>query len=321
MANFTQLTDDLAIIAALATLPNQTDGLTASQLKAKFDEASGLIKTFLNSTLISELEAQGASSKLGAVVGGAGSNIQAFIDAVEAAGTGTLPPSGSVTNVMMATDVKIGSLASLTTTEKSSVQGAINELDGEIGNLSSLNTTAKNTLIAAINEVLSDVGALIPAGEVKYFAMNTAPTGYLKADGSAVSRVTYSNLFTAIGTTFGVGDGSTTFNLPDLRGVVPRGWDDGRGLDTGRTFGSYQADDNKAHTHTGTTASNGGHTHTIGTTEVDSGNGGAPVTGDVTTSTYTTSSNGAHTHTFTTDSTGATEVKVKNVALLACIKY
>lgn len=81
----------------------------------------------------------------------------------------------------------------------------------------------------------------VPAGAVVYFARNTAPTGYLKANGAAVSRSTYSALFSAIGTTFGAGDGSTTFNVPDLRGEFARGWDDGRGVDSGRTFGSSQA--------------------------------------------------------------------------------
>ena len=82
---------------------------------------------------------------------------------------------------------------------------------------------------------------LTPAGTVIWTARNTAPTGYLKANGAAVSRTTYSDLFSAIGTTFGIGDGSTTFNLPELRGEFIRGWDDSRGIDSGRTFGSNQA--------------------------------------------------------------------------------
>lgn len=55
-------------------------------------------------------------------------------------------------------------------------------------------------------------------GEIKWVAFSTVPTGWLECDGSAVSRSTYANLFTAISTTFGVGDGSTTFNLPDAKG-------------------------------------------------------------------------------------------------------
>ena len=86
----------------------------------------------------------------------------------------------------------------------------------------------------------------LPAGAVQSFAMSTAPSGWLDCDGSAVSRTTYSNLFSAIGTTFGTGDGSTTFNVPDLRGEFIRGWDDGRGVDSGRTFGTAQADEFRA---------------------------------------------------------------------------
>lgn len=88
--------------------------------------------------------------------------------------------------------------------------------------------------------VLSITTNSAEVGKIEWFARNTAPTGYLKANGAAVSRTTYANLFGVIGTTFGAGNGSTTFNLPDLRGEFPRGWDDGRGVDAGRVFGSAQ---------------------------------------------------------------------------------
>jgi len=57
-----------------------------------------------------------------------------------------------------------------------------------------------------------------PSGAVQFFAMETAPVGWLKANGAAISRITYANLYAAIGTRFGAGDGKITFNLPDLRG-------------------------------------------------------------------------------------------------------
>jgi microcystin-dependent protein len=79
-------------------------------------------------------------------------------------------------------------------------------------------------------------------GQVCFFAMTTAPAGFLKANGAAVSRSVYADLFAAIGTTYGAGDGSTTFALPDLRGEFPRGWDDGRGVDSGRGIGTAQGD-------------------------------------------------------------------------------
>lgn len=77
-------------------------------------------------------------------------------------------------------------------------------------------------------------------GTIAYVGMNSTPTGWLKANGAAVSRTTYAALFSAIGTTYGSGDGSTTFNLPDLRGEFIRGFSDGRSVDSGRTIGSFQ---------------------------------------------------------------------------------
>ncbi|MEH6564572.1 MAG: phage tail protein [Halopseudomonas sp.] len=81
---------------------------------------------------------------------------------------------------------------------------------------------------------------MAPSGLVAHFARSSAPTGWLKANGAAVGRVAYADLFAAIGTTFGAGDGFNTFNLPDLRGEFVRGWDDGRGVDAGRLLGSWQ---------------------------------------------------------------------------------
>ena len=89
---------------------------------------------------------------------------------------------------------------------------------------------------------VDDLAGMIPSGAVMYFAGQTAPAGWLKANGAAVSRTLYAALFQAVGTTYGAGDGRTTFNLPDLRGEFIRGWDDGRGIDSGRTLGSAQGD-------------------------------------------------------------------------------
>jgi microcystin-dependent protein len=141
--------------------------------------------------------------------------------------------------------------------------------------------------------------SLVPPGAVMHFAMNAPPAGWLKANGAAVSRETYASLFAAIGTTFGTGDGLTTFNLPDLRGEFVRGWADDREVDTARVFGSAQGDALQTHTH-GAPAFDalGG-----------SGNfayGGSTTLGDV----YTTLMTGRT----------ATETRPRNVALLACIK-
>ncbi|MDB0511063.1 phage tail protein [Ralstonia solanacearum] len=93
------------------------------------------------------------------------------------------------------------------------------------------------------------------AGLITYFARSSAPNGWLKANGAAVSRTTYVALFTEIGTTFGAGDGANTFNLPDLRGEFLRGWDDGRGVDSGRGFGTWQSGSPVVHDDVGGTAS------------------------------------------------------------------
>ena len=101
----------------------------------------------------------------------------------------------------------------------------------------------------------------VPAGSVFSFATSTVPSGYLECNGAAVSRSTYASLFSSISTTWGVGDGSSTFNLPDLRGQFVRGWDNSAGVDSGRSFASSQSDQNKAHNHS---INDSGHNHTIG---------------------------------------------------------
>jgi microcystin-dependent protein len=171
----------------------------------------------------------------------------------------------------------------------------------------------------AVDEVQSSVNNLetIPSGAVMNFAMPTAPTGWLKADGSDVSRSTYSSLFSAIGTTFGNGDGSSTFNLPDLRGEFLRGWDDGREIDDGRSFGSFQEDENKQHNHGGSVGSVGNHSHNY----VGPGTG-TRAAGSVftfaATQTRTTDAGGSHSHSISND--GGVESRPRNIALLACIK-
>lgn len=189
-------------------------------------------------------------------------------------------------------------------------------------------------------------------GQVAYFSMATPPNGWLKANGAALSRTTYAALFAAIGTTFGSGDDSTTFNLPDLRGQFLRAWDDGKGIDPGRGFGVAQSDDNKAHSHTGSTSttgshshtgtasSSGAHTHGIYTEPIqDSSNSGYSVTEgrndsgnntDLNTETtesgahthsLSINSNGSHSHTLSINQSGGAESRPKNIALLACIRY
>jgi hypothetical protein len=97
-----------------------------------------------------------------------------------------------------------------------------------------------------------------PAGTVQYFANNTTPNGYLECNGQAVNRTTYAELFNAIGTLYGIGDGVTTFNLPDLRGEFLRGADNGRGADPGRALGTTQSPSPVVHDDTGGAAAQNG---------------------------------------------------------------
>jgi microcystin-dependent protein len=173
------------------------------------------------------------------------------------------------------------------------------------------NVTVNNTGVRSINGQTGDLvfGTFVPPGAVFMFAMPTAPAGYLPCDGSAVSRATFPQLFAAIGTTFGAGNGTTTFNIPDMRAMFPRGWDNGRGIDQPRDFGTTQQDENKAHT----------HFHTDSYFSFENGNDqsfGSGLTG----ATSRDFNNSLFTHTRQTQSQGTTEARPKNVALLFCIK-
>jgi microcystin-dependent protein len=75
-----------------------------------------------------------------------------------------------------------------------------------------------------INGSTGSIIGTLPAGMIMYFANSTVPQGWLQCNGAAVSRTNYSELFSAISTVYGTGDGATTFNLPDLRGQFIRGW-------------------------------------------------------------------------------------------------
>jgi microcystin-dependent protein len=114
---------------------------------------------------------------------------------------------------------------------------------------------------------------MAPTGVVLPFAGSAAPTGWLLCFGQAISRTTFSRLFTALGTTYGTGDGSTTFNLPDLRGRVAAGEDDMGGTAANRlTTGGSGVNglalgaSGGAETHTLTTPQIPSHTHNTGTT-------------------------------------------------------
>ncbi|WP_347709412.1 tail fiber protein [Pseudomonas sp. 51_B] len=177
--------------------------------------------------------------------------------------------------------------------------------------------------------VKKKVDMAAPAGQVAHFALSTPPAGWLKRNGAAVSRTAYAALFAVIGTTFGAGDGSTTFNVPDDRELIDRSWTDGlNSADAGRALFSTQAGQLESHIHTGTALSGGAHTHTVPNKReyVDSVTTASvnAVYGDEIregTDTTTTSSSGTHSHTLSINATGGNETRMANRAYLACIKY
>ena len=89
----------------------------------------------------------------------------------------------------------------------------------------------------------------LPAGITIEWRSPDVPEWAIENDGSTLNRQNYRRVFDALGETYGVGDGTTTFLIPDDRGEFKRGWDNGRGVDAGRTFGSSQSDDFSSHNH------------------------------------------------------------------------
>ncbi|MGY5794128.1 phage tail protein len=126
----------------------------------------------------------------------------------------------SATTVAATTGMTVNSLPVFTTANDGTGSGLDSDkLDGQEGvwYQSRANHTGTQD-VATITGLQAVLDAIVPTASVIYVASAAAPTGYLAANGTAVSRTTYARLFTTIGTTFGAGDGSTTFNLPDLRG-------------------------------------------------------------------------------------------------------
>ena len=151
----------------------------------------------------------------------------------------------------------------------------------------------------------------VPVGTILPFAGVTLPVGYLFCDGGLLSRTTYAGLFGVIGTTYGAGDGTTTFARPDLRAEFLRGLDRGLGVDKNRRLGSAQGDLFKSHRH----SAHGGAGAVSGLTSNDAGLAGSAVyhRGYVDWSTY---SGQPFIH-----NSGGIETRPRNVAVNFVIKY
>ena len=173
----------------------------------------------------------------------------------------------------------------------------------------------------------------VPSGSVFCMAVDVVPSGYLECDGSAVSRTTYAALFAVVGVSYGVGDGSSTFNVPDLRGEFIRGFDNGKGTDSGRAIASSQGGSNLSHSHTATSTSSvtdSGHFHSTnvdnsnlfpangGTTIGFGGGGSYPATNFGTMANATTGVTVATSTSVAND--GGSETRPRNIAMMYIIK-
>lgn len=170
----------------------------------------------------------------------------------------------------------------------------------------------------------------VPPGVFLPYGGTSAPTGFLLCQGQAVSRAVYATLFGILSTTYGVGDGSTTFNLPDLRQRFPLGK---AASGTGSTLGSTGGAIDHTHagpSHTHTINSDGAHTHTFTTgnessiTELYTDGGGPDVPNSPHTHSGTTDSDGDHNHGGSTDSAGTGSTNSNNPPYLVVnyiVKY
>lgn len=170
----------------------------------------------------------------------------------------------------------------------------------------------------------------LPSATVHAYAGSTAPEGWDMCDGAAISRTTYASLFAIIGTTYGVGDGSTTFNLPDMRGQFLRALDDmgtaagAASVDvdgTARTVGQTQSNATAKNGLTATSNTTGSHTHnTLYTrTVVSNSSTGGTMNPDSSNNSKATSSSGSHSHTITIGA-GDTETRPQNMGINYIIK-
>lgn len=164
----------------------------------------------------------------------------------------------------------------------------------------------------------SYVDQVLPAGCIMPFAGTSAPTSWVACDGSAISRTTYATLFAAIGTTWGSGDGSTTFNVPDLRGMFVRGTGTNGtyGTAVGQAVGTYAADTYLNHNHAITDP---GHTHSYyiwGERRQSDGSQSSFWANEQYSSTLSNTTG----ITINNSTTGGTETKPKNYGVLYIIK-
>lgn len=324
-------TSGLVRLNDTTTSLSTTEAATARTVKVVYDIASEALSTTLKNTQrgtpngVASLDANGRVPvaqlpETGLIVADRLSNLRSIKTTGDATWTVSFNGSADVTapitlSTVLTTPGSFGTATqapSITVDGKGRITGvSLTKITPSFTDVTSKPTTVAGygitdtyTKTQTDNADKATLGIAAPVGMVMHYASRNAPTGWLECSGQAVDRTIYAALFSVIGTTFGSGNGTTTFNLPDLRGEFIRGWDNSRGVDSSRALGTNQSDQFKEHTHKVKEGSV--HPNWITGKEVI-------VSGDDFTQAVSYES--------TTSVTGGYETRPRNIALLACIKY
>lgn len=272
-----------------------TSGADAAQAAASAQTSANAADASADAAAASALSASGSASSASSSASSASTNAGTATTQANAASASATAAAGSAASAAasaasISTPIPVASGGTGATT----ASGARSALSVPAND----GTGASGTWGIAVS---GNSGNGVPPGAVLPFAMNSAPTGWLACDGSAVSRTTYAALFSAIGTTYGSGNGSTTFNLPDMRGYFLRGsGTNGDGTASG-TFGAKQAEAIAAHNHALTMVGAPGSGGTDGAYRSQTGAPYGSLSGYV-------------------GGTLGSETRPKNIAMLYCIK-
>lgn len=305
------------IIAALAEI-RRSDGALKNGI-VTFDSFESGLQLLLDPTNGQLVAAAVATAQ--AAQAGASTSATAAASSAASALTQALAAAASAATVnlslYLARSNNLAGLGSLVTSRANLGLGSVATFDVGTGanNIVQLDGSAK---IPALDGSQLTGMDLFPVGGVAWFPATTPPAGFRQLNGALISRTgTFARLYAFAAASgnivseatwaasnngaFSTGDLSTTFRVPDLRSEFIRNYDDGRGIEPGRAFGSNEADSLKNHTHV--IQNNNGTANS---------SGGSPGIGAA----FTQESSGV-----SAPNNGGTETRPRNVSLLACIKY
>lgn len=307
IADLTQASIDAVAAADAAAISETNAAASAATASSAATSATASASTASTAATSAASSASAASTSATS----AASSASAASTSASGASTSATTASTAATNAGNSATAA----ATSATNAGNSATAAAGSATSASGSATAAGTSATNAAASAASAAASAASVVgVPVGATMYFPANVAPTGFVKKNGALLSRTTYAALYAyavASGNMaandgawtngqFSPGDGSTTFRIPDGRGEFVRGWDDSRGIDSGRAIGSSQSSANLAHTHAQNYGSN------FGTS------GGSPIgaSGSV-----------AGASGYDTGSSGGSEARPRNIAELACIKY